>query len=44
MRIKEKTISHNVLIPSFEELSNEFFEDNNIEVSKLLFIIIILGQ
>ena len=33
MTIKEKTISHNVLIPSFEELSNDFFEDNNIEVS-----------
>ena len=33
MKIKEKTISHNVLIPSFEELSNDFFEDNNIEVS-----------
>jgi hypothetical protein len=33
MKIREKTESHNVLIPSFEELSEEFFEDNNIEVS-----------
>ena len=33
MKIKEKTISHNVLVPSFEELSEQFFEDNNIEVS-----------
>ena len=33
MKIKEKTLSHNVLVPSFDELSDEFFEDNNIEVS-----------
>ena len=33
IKIREKSISHNVLCPSFEELSPEFFEDNNIEVS-----------
>ena len=33
MKIKEKSITHNVLVPSFEELSDDFFEDNNIEVS-----------
>ena len=33
MKIKEKTISHNVVVPSFEELSDDFFEDNNIEVN-----------
>ena len=33
MKIREKTLSHNVLVPSFEELSDDFFEDNNIEVS-----------
>ena len=33
MKIKEKSISHNVIVPSFEELSDDFFEDNNIEVS-----------
>jgi hypothetical protein len=33
MKIKEKSITHNVIVPSFEELSDDFFEDNNIEVS-----------
>ena len=33
MKIKEKSISHNVIVPSFEELSDDFFEDNNIEVN-----------
>ena len=33
VKIKEKTISHNVLFPLFDELSDNFFEDNNIEVS-----------
>ena len=33
MKIREKSISHNVVVPSFEELSDDFFEDNNIEVN-----------
>ena len=33
IKIREKSITHNVICPSFEELSPEFFEDNNIEVS-----------
>jgi len=33
MKIREKSLSHNVVVPSFEELSDDFFEDNNIEVS-----------
>ena len=33
MKIKEKTLNHNILCPSYEELSDDFFEDNNIEVS-----------
>ena len=37
VKIREKSISHNVICPSYEELSSEFFEDNNIEVSFLLF-------
>ena len=39
IKIREKSITHNVICPSFEELSPEFFEDNNIEVSKLSFLI-----
>jgi len=31
MKIREKSLSHNVVVPSFEELSDDFFEDNNIE-------------
>lgn len=37
MKIKEKSISHNVIVPSFEELPDDFFEDNNIEVSQYLY-------
>ncbi len=33
VKIREKSISHNVICPSYEELSSDFFEDNNIEVS-----------
>ena len=33
MRIKEKSISYNVICPSFKELPDNYFEDNNIEVS-----------
>lgn len=33
IKIREKSIAHNVLCPTFEELSQDFFEDNNIEVS-----------
>ena len=33
MKIKEKSLSHNVLVPSYKELPEDFFEDNNIEVS-----------
>lgn len=33
VKIREKSITHNVICPSFEELSPDFFEDNNIEVS-----------
>ena len=33
IKIREKSIFHNVICPSFEELSPEFFEDNKIEVS-----------
>ena len=32
MKIKEKSLSHNVLVPSYKELPEDFFEDNNIEV------------
>ena len=39
IKIREKSITHNVICPSFEELPPEFFEDNNIEVSKLSFLI-----
>ena len=43
IKIREKSISHNVICPSFEELPPSFFEDNNIEVSIFyLFIIIII--
>jgi len=31
IKIREKSIFHNVICPSFEELSPEFFEDNKIE-------------
>ena len=41
IKIREKSITHNVICPSFEELSPEFFEDNNIEVSLFLFIVYI---
>jgi hypothetical protein len=33
MKIKEKSISHNVIVPSYKELPEDFFEDNKIEVS-----------
>jgi hypothetical protein len=33
MKIREKSLSHNVLVPSYEELPSDFFEDNNIEAS-----------
>lgn len=44
IKIREKSITHNVICPSFEELSPEFFEDNKIEVSLFLSIIYFLGQ
>jgi hypothetical protein len=31
VKIREKSITHNVICPSFEELSPDFFEDNKIE-------------
>lgn len=44
IKIREKSITHNVICPSFEELSPEFFEDNKIEVSLIsLFILLFLG-
>lgn len=44
IKIREKSIFHNVICPSFEELSPEFFEDNKIEVSVFsLFILLLLG-
>ena len=33
-KIKEKTMNYNIKTPKYEELNEEFFEDNNIEVSK----------
>ena len=42
IKIREKSISHKVLCPSFEELSPSFFEDNNIEVS-FLFLLNFIG-
>ena len=41
IKIREKSITHNVICPSFEELSPQFFEDNKIEVSLFLSIIYI---
>ena len=41
IKIREKSITHNVICPSFEELSPQFFEDNKIEVSLFLFIVYI---
>ena len=32
VKIKEKSISFNVQVPTCEELEDSFFEDNNIEV------------
>ena len=32
VKIKEKSISYNVQCPKYEELDDDFFEDNNIEV------------
>ena len=44
IKIREKSITHNVICPSFEELSPEFFEDNKIEVSLFsMFIFLLLG-
>ena len=44
VKIREKSITHNVICPSFEELSPDFFEDNKIEVSLLsMFIFLLLG-
>ena len=44
VKIREKSITHNVICPSFEELSPDFFEDNKIEVSLFsMFIFLLLG-
>ena len=44
VKIREKSITHNVICPSFEELSPDFFEDNKIEVSiSLLFIFCVIN-
>lgn len=44
VKIREKSITHNVICPSFEELSPDFFEDNKIEVSIfLLFIFCVIN-
>lgn len=32
VKIKEKSLYQNVLVPKFEELDDDFFEDNCIEV------------
>lgn len=37
IRINEKSLSHNVQCPPFQELEDIFFEDNKIEVSKINF-------
>ena len=45
VKIREKSLYQNVVIPKFEELDEDFFEDNCIEVSIkniLIFIIIFL--
>ena len=42
VKIREKSITHNVICPSFEELSPDFFEDNKIEVSYFSFFILLL--
>ena len=42
VKIREKSITHNVICPSFEELSPDFFEDNKIEVSCFSFFILLL--
>lgn len=36
VKIRERTLSHNVLCPTFQELNDDFFEDNNIEVSFII--------
>lgn len=43
IKIRERSITHNVICPSFEELNPDFFEDNNIEVSFFLLIKFFLG-
>ena len=41
VKIREKSLYQNVLVPDFEELDDDFFEDNCIEVRFLFFYIII---
>lgn len=36
MKIQEKTLSHNVQCPTFEELDEDYFEDNNIQVRLII--------
>ena len=38
VKIREKSLYQNVVVPNFEELDDEFFEDNYIEVRILFFI------
>ena len=38
VKIREKSLYQNVVVPNFEELDDEFFEDNCIEVRILFFI------
>lgn len=33
VKIREKTLYQNVIVPNYEELNDDFFEDNGIEVS-----------
>ena len=38
VKIREKSLYQNVVVPNFEELDDEYFEDNCIEVRILFFI------
>ena len=38
VKIREKSLYQNVVVPNFEELDDEFFEDNCIEVRILFFL------
>lgn len=38
VKIREKSLYQNVLVPDFEELDDDFFEDNCIEVRFYFFI------